>query len=373
MKINTMKLVVGVLAAASVASLAGSISGTFAWLQYNTRDRVEFQGATAQCSENLQVRIIYQDGENVAYGPWKEDLTNNDIMLAAKKNDASITANVSGDYPAKQFVPVTMPGINQSSPAGDIFGHPVCGYPEYAKWQKPLASDYMRFALQFRVLDVDGVEADAGKAEAEIAMPLYLTDITFHNTSGPTDTDITSALRVHATSGTQYKRLMSYDVANAASSVVTTATCGHLDLNNDGKLDDATDRPNKYSWDQEYDTDDNPIPLDYGGTASFQKWHNLASPDNEIYPVVKANGYIDQNENANQIVGTTKAVAHNGDVLADADYLTINFVVWLEGWQKFADDDMQGADKTIWDDNAAIGSTFDIGMSFAVSTLRDIA
>lgn len=58
MKINTTKLVVGVLAVAGVASLVGSISGTVAWFQYNTRAVAEFEGITAKCTEFLEVRTV---------------------------------------------------------------------------------------------------------------------------------------------------------------------------------------------------------------------------------------------------------------------------------------------------------------------------
>ena len=61
MKINTFKKVaVSTMALAMGAALVGSISGSIAWYQYSTRSTVSYSGASAHCTESLQVRV-YED------------------------------------------------------------------------------------------------------------------------------------------------------------------------------------------------------------------------------------------------------------------------------------------------------------------------
>ena len=57
MKMSKVKITVGALAVAAVASLVGSVSGTLAWYQYSTRVSAAMIGTAAKCSENLKIRI----------------------------------------------------------------------------------------------------------------------------------------------------------------------------------------------------------------------------------------------------------------------------------------------------------------------------
>ena len=56
-KINPLKLAIGILGFASVASLVGSISGTIAWYAFSTRALVSYTGTSVQSTTQLQIGI----------------------------------------------------------------------------------------------------------------------------------------------------------------------------------------------------------------------------------------------------------------------------------------------------------------------------
>ena len=56
-KINPLKLAIGILGFASVASLVGSISGTVAWYAFSTRALISYSGTSVQSTTQLQIGI----------------------------------------------------------------------------------------------------------------------------------------------------------------------------------------------------------------------------------------------------------------------------------------------------------------------------
>lgn len=56
-KINPLKLAIGILGLTSIASLAGSISGTIAWYAFSTRALVSYTGTSVQSTTQLQIGI----------------------------------------------------------------------------------------------------------------------------------------------------------------------------------------------------------------------------------------------------------------------------------------------------------------------------
>lgn len=415
MKINTTKLVVGVLAVAGVASLVGSISGTVAWFQYNTRTVAEFTGTTAKCTEFLQVRTVIP-GSPTTYGEWKAVLSRSDILQAAGRADDKLT-------------PVTVPGVakNDAFSASNIFANPVCGYEDYTAWELAKTTDYMSFSLQFRVLDIDGNTVDAGK-EGQIATSLWLTDISVAEKEVSNKEDISKAVRVHLTSGTNYALLAPGD---ASAVTIDTITHGNLDLGGNPGLDVGRDVPNNYSWSTDADK-----LLDYGKSKVTQVAYNMnkkmaSAASNGLYPQDDGKGKLTEGTP----LGTTVAHTSGETALADNAYLTVGVNIWLEGWQelpgtgitsstpvdyigseptapetnkkwldtktnkiftrgasgwdagtdivndtvystdsgktgiKYDGTKWVSANETIWDDKDYIGSQFNIGMSFGVSTL----
>lgn len=429
MKINGKNAVIATMAIAMAAGIAGSISGTVAWFQYNTRVTSEFTGTTAKCTEFLQVRTVktiidikgfgdtlpttatsgwakgnkfvksdvskiytctavdgdghpsFDDGvatvagaiyENTTpvtpekhiyknsawdtpaaadlYGEWKTGVTNDDIVVA--------TGGASSDG----LKPVTAPYKTEAAAAdaalGDLYGQPVCGYEQYAtgdyKWQTAEATDYYGFGLQFRVLDIDGTETGTPKLYAQ---DLYLMDISVAQPS--TDTshgNISSALRVYVDGGTGKKALLA--PGDSSAETVTTTTKGALDLGGASGPDTLRDVPNAYSFDTAA------TPLDYGKDKPTQVAYNMnkkmgTAASNGLYPINDGYGHL----SGGKALGTTTASA-GSEAVADDAHLTINFKIFLEGWQLLGE-----TPSALWDSASYIGAQFNIGMSFGVTTL----
>ncbi len=425
MKTNGKKAIIATMAIAMAAGIAGSISGTVAWFQYNTRVTSEFTGTTAKCTEFLQVRTIkdatgtvakaklaneaavtaaaasYAEGDIVItddfkvftkgaesfgagvaavdgakydvngtvykykaaapaawetitkdYGSWGTSLQNADILEAAGRANGKLA-------------PVTAPGATVDGALPTLYGQPVCGYEQYAhgdyKWQTAETSDYMQFQLQFRVLDIDGKEANPN---ALIAQPLYLTDLTIaQKVTSPATSDISSAVRVHLAHDTTYAHIGKG--TNAAN--ISTVTTGSLDLNLDGHVDDERDVPGSHYSFNAADPE-NPVALQYGkdaGMGTSAAYSNLYAA-NGLYPTNDSVGHLE----GGRALGTTDGT----DVPAtDAEYFTLTVTIYLEGWQPLEPANGAAAvtspANTIWNSASYIGSEFNIGMSFGVTTL----
>ena len=395
MKINKMKAAIGVLATSAVVSLVGSISGTMAWLQYNTRARVEMHGTTASCTENLQIRTItgwnttsanpaekmvatnsaaealsaaayngktvitgegkYYTSDGSAwtgtalsggekytvagetyvwnataakwkgsysgYGDWKSALTKDDIAASA----TGLGHNLSEE----KFKPVTNPGIAATDPLGKFYSHPLCGHEHYTggttgNWKEAKADEFIQFAVQFRVLDVDD-DMD----NTTLAKDLFLTDLVVADDGS--GLDVSSALRFHVRNVTSASNKL-FGLGKASTDVsFTTVTHGNLDLDADGDMDTIADVPHNYSWTAGSDT-----LLDYGAADSNQVYYNALQEDAEHVKQVLATVDNYGKLTGGTSIGTTVAGSTAGsDVVADADHLTFIVTMWLEGWHAF--------------------------------------
>jgi hypothetical protein len=281
------------------------------------------------------------------YGEWKTGVTNDDIVVA--------TAGASSG-----LKPVTCPSTAPASAdgaLGTLYGQPVCGYEQYAtgdyKWQTAEATDYYGFGLQFRVLDIDGSPAE-DTTPALYAQDLYLMDITVKKITVAGKEDISSAIRVHVDGGDGKRALLAPGAGT--SETVTTTTHGALDLGGATGNDTLRDVPNAYS----FDTD--ATALDYGKDKPTQVAYDMNKKmddeaSNGLYPVNDGYGHL----SGGKALGTTTA-NDGSSAVADNAHLTINFKVFLEGWQELGG-------KTVWDSASYIGAQFNIGMSFGVTTL----
>lgn len=396
MKTNGKKAIIATMAIAMAAGIAGSISGTVAWFQYNTRSVAEFTGTTAKCTEFLQVRTkknvlalegsgttlptsgykvgdrflktdekkvytcitlngakpvfdagfaaqtggIYKvgtgdnqkfDGSALAaatdadlFGDWKTSLTNEDILVA--------TAGASDSG----LKPVTYPGDVKDAAFGTLYGQPVCGYEKYVDatgyhWQEAEASDYYGFDLQFRVLDIDGSEADG--TPALYAQDIYLMDISVAQITVSGKKDISSALRVFVDGGDVGKRaLLGPDAGSSPTG--STVTHGALDLGGEVGNDTLRDVPNAYSFNTAA------TALDYGKDIQTQTFYNLSkkmtadnNASNGIYPKNDGKGHLTEG----RVFGTTQA-SDGLSAVANNLHPTVNFKIFLEGWQKLGEE-----------------------------------
>ena len=419
MKVNNAKAIIACLGVAAAAAIAGSVSGTVAWFQYNTRVTAEYTGTTAKCTEFLQVRTVKPANGTVIKAKVAdtsardavEDLENGDKVLVTADNkiytrtagawdtpeaetsgskvkvgetvykfDGSSWSEITleyGDWGTSldgddiieaagrandNLKPVTAPGATVDGALPTLYGQPVCGYEKYAdgeyKWQEAESEDYMQFQLQFRVLDVDGQEATPN---ALIATSLYLTDVTIAQaTTVPATQDISAAVRVHMAHSTTYAHIGK----GATDANISTQTHGSLDLNLDGTLDNTKDVPGaNYGF-----NNPDPTTLDYGsdtGMGTSAAYSNLYDA-NGLYPTNDGYGHL----TGGRPLGTTDGAAVPA---SDAAYFTVTFTIYLEGWQPLDVANASAATtspaKTIWDSASYIGAKFNIGMSFGVTTL----
>ena len=326
MKINCKKLITSAMLTLIGASMVGSVAGTVAWYQYSTRASAAYVGTSTKCSEKLQVVV---GTEAKKESDWKTKLDVADITgyIATQDGQNATTAG--------QVTPVTAGNQKKDAALNTLKAHPVYNYPAYSAWQDAAVTDYVTFPLTFRVVDVDGGSTTSTLAQD---MDLYLQDLLIqaHGTNPTGKGDISDAIRVHfATTETTPKYWL---FSNKGE---TIDTCGYLDLDGDGKDDEASTRHTNYSF-------ETTSKLTYGDADSEEEAYKL-----ENVQATDTNGALTDGQAIGKIAsGTT---------------LTINVTIWLEGWQKFGTSGNESS--AMWNPATYIGAMFDVGMTFAVTTI----
>lgn len=317
MKTNKMKLSVIGLSAVLGLAFIGSIGGTVAWYQYSTLANAAYTGASAKCTENLQVSVNGTD--------FKSSLTTDDIADYLKDHRAEADAST-----VNELKPVTAGNQDKNAALNTLKSNPVYQEADYSKWEDAVNTDYVTFPLTFRVLDIDGSGNDTLLAQDR---PLAVSDLTIdgvgideNNAEGKED--ISSAIRVHfagKNGENDVYRLAAKDVAE-------TDTFGELDLNGDGDLD--TDM--KYEWDT------SAVNLVYGTAGSKETAYTAAERT--------AKG---EDGSYTNTIGVIKA----------GETRTVNVTIFLEGWQKLSG-------SALWDASKYIGAKFRVGRTFEIPKLE---
>lgn len=325
MKLNSKKLITSAMLTLVGASMVGSVAGTVAWYQYSTRASAAYVGTSTKCSEKLQVVV---GTEAKTESDWKTALSVSDITgyIATQSGQNSTTAG--------QVTPVTAGNQKKDAALNTLKAHPVYNYTKYSAWQNALATDYVTFPLTFRVVDVDGASTTSTLAQD---MDLYLQDLLIQaDSENPTAKgDISDAIRVHFATTEDNPKYWLF-----SNKGETIDTCGYLDLDGDGKDDEASSRGTNYSF-------ETTTKLTYGDADSKEEAYKLADLN-----VTETNGAITGGQAIGKIVKNTT--------------LTINVTIWLEGWQKFG---ASGSESAMWNPATYIGAMFDVGMTFAVTTI----
>lgn len=301
MKTNPIKkLVIAGMGAAMIAAAVGSIGGTVAWFQYNTRATASYTGAAAHCTENLEVRLYRAKREHASSvdvkTDWKHDLVMADIEDFIKKDRAEFAMYDAGaatkgskttteltsliatggvkigdiyfDSTLKQNVkfngtafvavaatandfdtgmyPVTSGGLKEDGVASKLYKNPIEGYCTIDKWGEANLFDYVELPLQFRVLDVTG-DAKTNPVDYKyLAKKLYVADVNVKEATVADKGDISDAIRVAVDGFTTFSK--------KGEAVVTN---GKLDLNGDGAFDQGlkTVENGKYHYEGDALTD----------------------------------------------------------------------------------------------------------------------
>lgn len=322
------RLLVPALSILVGVSLAGSISGTIAWYQYTTRADAMYFGTSAGTIGNLQFRIKSNDENNPDKNPWLTRLLTSDI-------DNYLSENGYGS----KIQPITSGGKAKNDALGVFYANPIVGRGPYARWQKATKANYFSLDLEFRFVKKE--RADSADAILVPGKKVYLTDLSISEDLQEGKSDISDAVRFHIHTPDGVDRLIS-------KKGETIETGGHLDLDNDGNLDKGYPDNDPYGF--------------KGGAYDFVDYGSGAQ---EAYAAKVDGGILAETNDDNldidkldldgvafgKSIGSTKA---SGD-----DYLTATITIWVEGWQKLADD------SSIWKSNY-IGSKFNIGFEFAV-------
>lgn len=306
MKINK-KLIVSSLASAMGLSIVGAITGTVAWYQYSTRSTVAMIGVSAKTAANLQIKV--GDGE------YKADLTVADIntYLADQSKNANLSPVTSGE----QAKNAALTGLK---------AHPLYKVFDDQYWGAANEEAYLVLPLTLKWTgEVEGVAQSASNKKIWVNDALFQVDS--DNSSGKGD--MSTALRVHITAGTNYMLL--------SKEGVDTNVYGNLDLNRDGVLDSSD-----VTW-KDFQTGTASV---YGADGKVQE----AYDKDDVKPTIDDAG----NPTGGVVLGTT-----NG-----SGELALTVKIWLEGWQIF------GSDTTAdWDENTYVGAKFDLGLEFVTERL----
>ncbi len=325
MNLNSKKIITSAMLTLIGASMVGSVAGTVAWYQYSTRASAAYVGASAKCTEKLEIQVGDGTGTN-----WDTELSSAEIL------DYLDSATTHALTDAGKVTPVTTGNLAYNDPLPTALkSNPRYTYGAFSEWQNATVNkDYVRFPLSFRVQDIDG-----GSTATYIDEDLYLQDLLIQkddsNPSGKSD--ISDAIRVHFASDETTPNYFLFSKAGG-----DTVTHGNLDLNGDGSADAESGRGTTYSF-------ETLTAIDYGAQTG------VTDPKQTALAAYKVDDLNDDSSNTAKKLGTIKS----------DNVLTITVTIWLEGWQKFGASNSESA---VWDPAKYVGCLFDVGMTFGVKT-----
>lgn len=331
MKMNK-KIIVSTLALAMGAALAGSVSGTVAWFQYSTRAQAAFIGASAHCSEALEIKA-----NSVGAEPSESGFTT-ELTAAQVAAATSITAGTA----IEPITYGTTLAADGALTASNFKKNPIYQHFGYSEWIDATSANYYQFELNFRVKDIDG------SSSSYLSKKLYLTNLDIVSLTSADvkddDNDLYKAIRVHISCGSTNLLFCKDGTTNATSETVLGAK---LDLNNDGYLDKTP----SYEWDP-------------AGTVTAYGDASLKQTANNIGGYTFAN---DSNPSAitGSELGTISATATGG--------LKVTVTMWIEGWSVLgtaqsgnaANPGEETSYEKLWDPATYIGEHFGVGFRFA--------
>lgn len=223
MKLNKNRIIVSALGLVIGASLAGSVSGTIAWYQYSTRANVSYIGQSGGISSNLHMRFVSEANNPDA---WRTRITADELnlQLGTGMDIVPMTFGALGKDDA-------LPMDNAQTPAPLGYVQPDVGVGDMTKWDRATNRNYAQFQLQIRNINREGAAAANDEQDVFISKLVIQKDL--QNPQGKQD--ISNALRVHIKSeyGNTVKNRL---ISNLGQD---TATSGKLDIDGDGKNDQA--------------------------------------------------------------------------------------------------------------------------------------
>lgn len=304
------KLIIPGFALLIGGSLVSTIGSTVAWFRYATRAQLAYVGGISHCSKLLKISV-----DNGTH--WDNQFNKDDMA-----------SHIQGN----KLIPITT-GVQLKNAALDKFyKQPEAGIGgNYDHWLEANSSNYARFEILVKSVDVDGADA-----ETRLVNDVYLNKMIIEDdSSNGTGSDLSDSIRVHlaVTSSTGTSNFL------FAKSVTETAVGGKLDLDNNGKLDKSLD-----SW----GVDDCIYGVEGGKQTS--------------YKIDDASVISEDLDNPSGVsIGKT----------GDTD-MKIVVTTWIEGWSKL-DHGLTGnasgaTDTPIWDPAEYLDKKFNVGIRIGVKS-----
>ena len=385
------KVIFASLVICSTGALAGSISSTIAWYQYSTRATAAYLGTSAGTKGNLRLRI---KGTNT----WINDLTYRDIdsYLQSVNKGQLIMPITSGPMNADDAIKVDNDGsmVFYQNPDGGIPVQRV-DYDSDA-WKKANDSMYASIPLELCFREENGERYSYLEKDVYISDLLIQGDWTNKANPNNLKEDLSPSVRVHISSfqsndesqnheDTAINRLISKNGG-------TVLTEGYLDLDGDGDLDEYIVGPSgaNYHFGDESEISRYYTAYGSGYQNSYCNKSNIQNNtyetldgdivEEKVYPSIvetipnsntlkeESFEYLKEDEETKTSKCIGKTVAF--DDVANEAYLNVVMTIWIEGWEPLPSptEDDPSATSPVWNPSDYIGSTFDVGIEFAVQT-----
>jgi len=338
MKMNK-KITASILAMTMGAGLVGSISGTVAWYQYSTRAQLGMLGASVGLDRNLEAAVT---AVSVTEAPakdsplWKNEIVTQNILDVYGETSVSLNpVTTSASYlKGGSFDSITFKG------------NPIQYKTNPTQWAACGEKDYVEFKVWVRSITKDGTDAQITNP-TYVAKELGLYDATIRHVANGEKKDISSAVRVQITAGTNY--------AVMAKDSSATDLYGPLDLDNVP----GNDKQLYYS---EVDTagDD----LVYGLDGEQGQTYNLTY-ETRGNDLLCDDPIADTGANEGKLV--VKGGLNLGATTASAP-ASFTVKIWLEGWAKLG---TSGSESAMWATKDYVGSKFFVGLTIASGDARE--
>lgn len=213
MQIKKSKFLIGTLLSVVSIGAVGSITGTYAWYTYNTKDTLVYHGIAAADNENLEFRVKTKTG----YGEWKTAIATQELSDASASNGFAGTALEPVSFNTKQLKNYKL------EPFVGKYEQFVAVPPTEESATKPY---YFQVELQFRCLSVEDTPVG-------LSRDIYLSRLNV--TATTSGKDITKALRIHFDDNTA--TLDNKTLVAPAQNSGTMNLYGTYDMDGDGKID----------------------------------------------------------------------------------------------------------------------------------------
>jgi len=342
MKIKKKHFVLGAMLTTCSLAIVTSITSTFAWYSYNTKNGMAFQGIATGDTEYLQVKLSSETEED----DWRTTLTSDELTADSRANGFA-DGNLA---PVSQAMGITSDGVIDTAEGHNygFYGSPAYLIPKSSQdtiFDKDGNYTFFRTSIDFRCIN-------PVKENTYFEKNIYISFMDIKATTD--DKDITEGLRVHLNQGIDKRAL----IAPGHDADGTTALTGSLNLAGAEKAK-STD----------------PDPVDQGVITNGKEASSIDAEWRQFIP-----GYDEETDKKTVTYGNKVGATEgylckdsiitkfkDGKVDGEAKYLvgktrsdgipiSVDITIWLEGWDPVVINKNKGAE-------------FKFGFQFEVETL----